>query len=259
MARARAASSSSRAKSSRSVPSEAKSRPWATRFPSTEYEARLERARIEGGEEIPVLGRDEGDPLALPLDHEPRRDRLHPAGRKPGHDLLPEHRRHLVAVEPVEDPPRLLGVDEILVDVARSFERSRDRVARDLVEDHAANRDLRLQHLDQVPRDGLALAVLVRREQELVGVLQVLLQLGDDLLLAGIDDVVGLEALVDVHAQRAEALALLFRDVRGTVRQVADVADARLDGEVAAQVALDRPRLGGAFHYDQAFSHGATP
>jgi hypothetical protein len=37
------------------------------------------------------------------------------------------------------------------------------------VEDHAAHRHLRLQHLDEVPRDRLALAILVRREQELVG------------------------------------------------------------------------------------------
>ena len=34
------------------------------------------------------------------------------------------------------------------------------------------DRDLGLEHLQQVPGDGLALAVLVRREEELVGVLE---------------------------------------------------------------------------------------
>ena len=109
-------------------------------------------------------------PLALALDDEPRRDRLHAAGREPRHDLLPEDRRDLVAVEPVEDAARLLRVDEALVDLAGLVERPLDRVARDLVEDHPAHGHLRLQHLEQMPGDRLALAVLVRREQELVGV-----------------------------------------------------------------------------------------
>ena len=64
-----------------------------------------------------------------------------------------------------------------------SVERALDRGPRDLVEDHAAHRHLRLQHLDEVPGDRLAFAVFVRREQELVGVLQLRLQVGDDLLL----------------------------------------------------------------------------
>ena len=85
----------------------------------------------------------------------------------------------------------------------------------------------------EVPGDRLALAILVRREQELVGVGEVLLELGDDLLLPGIDDVVRLEALVDVDAERAEALALRLGDVRGAIGKVANVADARLDGVVA--------------------------
>ena len=73
-------------------------------------------------------------------------DCTRPAER-PRHDLLPEHGRDLVAVEPVEDAPRLLRVDEPLVDLARLAERAVDRVARDLVEHHALDRHLRLQHL----------------------------------------------------------------------------------------------------------------
>ena len=103
-------------------------------------------------------------------DDEPRRHRLDATGREPAHDLLPEDRRDLVAVEPVEDAPRLLRVDEPLVDVAGLVERLLDRVAGDLVEDHPADGHLRLQHLEQVPGDRLALAILVRREQQLVGV-----------------------------------------------------------------------------------------
>ena len=96
-----------------------------------------------------------------------------------------------------------------------------------------------------MPRDRLAFAILVRREQELVGVGEVLAELGDDLLLLRVDDVVRLEPVVHVDAERAEALALLLGHVTGAIRQVADVADARLDGVVAAEVAGDRSRLCG--------------
>ena len=86
-----------------------------------------------------------------------------------------------------------------------------DGVAGDLVEHHAADGDLGLEHLEEVPRDGLALAVLVRREQELVRVLELALELGDLLLLVRVDDVVRLEAVVDVDGELAEAALLLLR------------------------------------------------
>src|SRR5262249_53923624 len=84
-----------------------------------------------------------------------------------------------------------------------------------------------------------------------------LLESGDDLLLAGIDDVVGLEARVDVDAERSEALALGRGDVGSAVRQVADVADARLDGVVAAQVSGDGPSLCRGLDDDEALGHSA--
>ena len=76
----------------------------------------LERAGIEDAPDVPVAGRDEGAALALALDDEADGDRLHAAGGEALHHLLPEHGRDLVAVEAVEDPPRLLRVDEALVD-----------------------------------------------------------------------------------------------------------------------------------------------
>ena len=116
---------------------------------------------------------------------------------------------------------------------------------RDLVEDHPPHRHLRLQHLREVPGDRLALAVFVRREQELVGVLQLRLQVGDDLLLARVDDIERLEVVVDVDAEAGPRLALVLRrDLGRVVGQVADVADRRLDDVVGAEVAGDRLRLG---------------
>ena len=101
-----------------------------------------------------------------------------------------------------------------------------------------------LEHLQQVPGDGLALAVLVCREEQLVRVLEGPLELGDLLLLVGVDDVERLEVGVHVDGELAEPALLLRRRQLGRRRQVADVADARLDVVARAEVALDRLRLG---------------
>ena len=49
----------------------------------------------------------------------------------------------------------------------------------------------------QVPGDRLALAVFVRREQQLVRLGELLLQIRDDVLLVGVDDVERLELVID--------------------------------------------------------------
>ena len=131
-----------------------------------------------------------------------------------------------------------------LVEVAGVLEGALDRLAGDLVEDHPLDRDLGLEHLQQVPGDGLALAVLVGREEELVGVLERPLELGDLLLLVGVDDVVRLEAVVDVDGELAERALLHVRGQLGGLRQVADVPDAGLDVVALAEVPRDRARLG---------------
>ena len=64
------------------------------------------------------VGRAEGHALALALDEQADGDALHAAGREARRDLAPEQRADLVAVEPVEDAPRLLRVDQVRVDVA---------------------------------------------------------------------------------------------------------------------------------------------
>ena len=252
----RAASSSSWPRLAAQLPVGAEVAARRHALPVEGDEPRLERVRIEGRDHVPPLGGAERHPLPLALDDEARGNRLDAAGREPAHDLLPEDGRDLVAVEPVEDPPRLLRVHQPLVDVARLLERLLDRVAGDLVEDHPPDGHLRLQHLEQVPGDCLALAILVRREQELVGVGELLLELRDRLLLVGVDDVEGLEAVLDVDAEARPRLPLvLLGDLGGAVGKVPDVADGRLHDEVRTEVAGDRPRLRRGLDDDQALRH----
>ncbi len=215
-------------------------------------EARSELAGVEDSFDVPVGGDDESDPGSLALDDEARGHGLNAPGGKALRDLLPKNGRDLVPIQTVEDPARLLGVDQPAVYVPGLLEGALDRIRGDLVEDHAAHRNLRLQHLDEVPRDRLALTIFVRREQELVRFGEPLLQARDHVLLVGIDDVEGLEVFLRVHAEpRPRHLLHVRRDVGGALRQVADVSDARLDDEARPEVAGDRPRFRGRLDDDE--------
>ncbi len=153
--------------------------------------------------------------------------------------------RDVEAVQPIEDPPRLLGPNQVVVDVARIGQGFVNRLAGDLVKHHPLHGDLRLEHLGQVPTDGLPLAVFVRRQVELAGVFEQSLELADLVLLIARDDVDGLEVLVNVHAQIGPVFApQLLRHFLLAFGQVADVANAGLNGEALAEELADRARLG---------------
>jgi hypothetical protein len=195
---------------------------------------------------VPPGRRAEGHALALPVDDQPRGDALDPAGREPRRDLAPEHRADLVAVETVEDAPRLLRVDQVHGQLAAVRDGLLDRGPGDLVEDHAPHRHLRAQQVEQVPGDRLTLAVLVGREVERARLLAPGLELADARLLVGGDDVERLESVVDVDPEARPALALVGgRDLRRRRRQVANVADRGLDHPVRAQEPGDGAGLGG--------------
>ena len=174
----------------------------------------LAGGRGEGALDVPVVGGAEGHPLALPLHHDPGGHRLHPAGRQPRQHLLPQHRRDLVAVQPVQDPPGLLGVDQVGVDLARLGHRAGDGGRGDLVEDHPAHRHRRLERLHQVPGDRLALAVLIGGQVDLVGVLDQRPELADLLLAVRADHVERLEVVVGVDARAAPTACPCRRPAR---------------------------------------------
>src|SRR5262249_29321771 len=140
-------------------------------------ELRAEGRRLAGGElsgQRPVLLGDERLDLTLTLDDDPHRDALDATGRETAAHLVPEQRADLVADEAVEDPARLLGVDLVPVDLARVLERVQDRLLRDLVEEDAAEGNLRVlrQLFLEVPADRLALAVGVGSEEDGVRILR---------------------------------------------------------------------------------------
>jgi hypothetical protein len=203
------------------------------------------RPGVQDRVQIPVRGAPEGDAFPLPINDQPGRDRLHPSGRQPRHDLLPQHGRDLIAVQTIKDPPGLLGIDEILVKITGVGDRLGNGCLSDLMEDHAFRRDLGLELLQQMPGDGLALTVAVCGEQQFDGTCQCVLERADRGPLLRVDDVEGLEAVVHVHAGASPLLTLVFRgDFGGTSREVANVTAAGLDDVAVAQKTRDLVRLG---------------
>ena len=196
--------------------------------------------------EIPVARRDERRAFQLPLDDQPHGGGLHATGRPGGlADLAPQHRRHLESEDPIHDPPGLLRIDERRVEVTGVGLGRFDGVLGDLVEDHALHGNLRLQDLQQVPGDGLTLAILIRGQDEFIGVLQSALELGDCLGLALRDRIVRLEVVVDIDREPADgALLLEFRRKLLGVDEVTDVTDRGPHVIVIAEILGDGPGLG---------------
>ncbi len=223
-------------------------------------ERRAERRVVgdEGSFEIGPLPGAETHAGALALDDHADGDTLHPARRRglaPAEDA-PQDRRGLPTHDAVELAPPLLGFHELHVEVARVGERFADGVGRDLVKNHAPDGDARIERFQDVPADGLALAILVGGEDELVGALERGLQLGDDLLLVGRHDVAGVEVVVGVDAgQAAVRLLLVVGDLFLAARKVADVPDTCFHRVIAPEVARDGLGLRGGLDDHERFRH----
>jgi hypothetical protein len=89
-----------------------------------------------------------------------------------------------------------------------------------------------MPHLREVPRDGLALAVGVGGQDDVVPVLDRLLERADRFLAVAHDPVARPEVVLDVHGQLS-------------LGEVADVPHRSAHVEAISEEALQRPRLGG--------------
>ena len=104
------------------------------------------------------------------------------------------------------------------------------------MKNHSLNRNLGLQHLHQVPGNGLTLAVFIGSEIELVCVFQGGLQVANGFALAGRNGIHRLEVVFDVYRELANrGLLELRRHVFG-VDQITDVPNRGQDLEIVAQV-----------------------
>ncbi len=128
-----------------------------------------------------------------------------------------------------------------VIDLASRLQRVLDRLFGDLVKDQAVDWHFRFQQFLQMPADRFSLAVFVRREIQIVGLFEGVLELLDLLLFVVGNDVKRLEIVIDVDSQIGPRLALvLLRNVLFSGRKVADVTDTRLDLVARAEILRDR-------------------
>ena len=140
--------------------------------------------------------------LLLALGDEPHRHTLHAPGRQGRLYLLPQHRRELKAHDAVEHAARLLGIDQVDVDGAGVLDGLHDGRLGDLVKHDALGiLGLEPQHLVEMPRDGLSLAVLIRGQPHRLGLLGSLLEVGHEGFLVAWNFIYRLKAIVDVDAE----------------------------------------------------------
>ena len=202
--------------------------------------------RLERDVDRPVFLGNETVDLVFPVDDQTGRDRLDAPGGKTALDVLPKKRTQFITDDPVEDAARLLGVHQIQIDFSRRFDRRFDCVFGNFVETDAARLVFRdAERLRQVPGDRLSLPVGVGRKKDLAGVLRLFFELTDHVALAADVDIMGLEMIVDVDAER-------------TLGEVADVSDRRDDLISGAEIALDRQCFCRGFH-DNEICHVHIP
>ena len=118
-------------------------------------EIRGERPAVCGlqmGIQRPVFLRNKRADLLLAVDHHAGRDRLDASGGQTAPHLLPKERRQLIADETVENAARLLGVDQIRVDIARVGDSLLHGFFCDFIEGHTLGALItEIQQLLQVP------------------------------------------------------------------------------------------------------------
>ena len=184
----------------------------------------------------PVFLALEGLDLLLPVHHHPGGHGLDAPGGEALFHLPPQQRRELIAHDAVQDAPRLLGVHQILVDPAGMLDALGDDFLGDFVEGDALGLFLgQIQQFLEVPGDGLALAVRVGREIDGLGALGGLFQFVNELRLIAHGDILGLEAVFDVHAHLA-------------LGQIPQVAHGGRDLIVPTQIFFNGLRLGRRLH-----------
>ena len=216
--------------------------------------ALLETAAQLGTERGLVVGRElrhhaivvrslEVDDLALAFNQQTHRNALHATRRQTRLDLLPEHGRQLETDQAIQHAASLLRIDQIHIDRTRLLDCAEDCLLCNLVEHNSFGRRYgQTQHLGQVPSDSLSLAVLIGSQPDGFDAMCQLTQFGHHLFLIIGDFVDRAKTTIEV-------------DTQILLRQVANMAEARLYDIVLTQKFLDRLGLGRRLDDYQIFLH----
>ena len=175
--------------------------------------------------------------LPLSLHHELESDALHPPRAYSLLYGLPQNGTHLVSHYPVENPPRLLGLEAVPVDLDRAAHRLPHARFGDLVYEHPVDPVPQVEPVGDVPRYRLPFPVGVGGEVYPLGAPRRLAQVVQILGLALYDGVVRDEAVFYVDSQASAG-------------KIHEVARGRFHPEIGAEVLPYGLRLGRRLYYD---------
>ena len=193
---------------------------------------------VQGHVQGPILPGLECTDFIFPVHHHPGGHGLDTSGGKAPAHLLPKQRGELVADNPVQNPPGLLGIHQVIVDIPGVLDGLPHHPLGNFIKGDPVGLLVReIQQLLQMPGDGLPLPVRVRCQIDGLHPCGILLQFLDQLFLAPDRDVVRLKVMLQIHAHFA-------------LGQVPQMAHAGLYQIVRAQVFSNGLRLGGRLHND---------
>ena len=197
---------------------------------------------LEMGDQRPVFAGDESLDLEFTVADEAQRDGLDAASRAGARQLAPQDRGQVEADEVVERAAGEIGLDQRRVDLARVLHRVEDRVLGDGVEDDTLDllvlEDFLVpQDFEYVPGDGLAFAVRVGRQNDLVGALHGAGDVGETLGRLAVD--------LPFHGE----IGVRF-DRTVLCGQIAHMAERGENLVAAAEIFVDRLGLGRRFDDD---------
>ena len=159
--------------------------------------------------DAPVFFRDEGIDFILPVADHAERHGLNAAGRKAALDLCPQKRTDAVPDHAVQHAARLLRIDKIHINFPRMPDGLLHRVLRDFVERDAGDLFVLVLLIiepecrDEMPGNGLPLAVRVGCEINAVRLLHFLAERCQQLTLSADGDIFRLIIMLDVNAHLA--------------------------------------------------------
>ena len=164
---------------------------------------------------------------------------MHTTGRQTPSDFLTDKGRQLVADEPIQNSPGLLGIYKVNINGAGVLHTGKHAVLGDLVKgDPVLLIHIQPQQRGQVPADGLALPIRVRCQVHIIGGLGLFFQVLYKVLLAG-----------DYRILRGKVMGNVHRQPGGG--QIPHMAHRGHHIVPLAQIALNVFRLGRRLHNNQ--------
>ena len=182
------------------------------------YQRLLLSLDLQNRIQTPVFLRNKGIDLILAVSDHSQRNRLYTACRKASLHLCPQEGRNLITHDSIQHSSCLLGIHKVHIDFTGMLKRLRHRTLGDFIEgDPRCLLVLKLQRSHQVPGNCFSLAVRVRCQIDLVGLLHALSEIRQKISLSADCDVLRFKIILNIDShltsRKITDMSLTCRDI----------------------------------------------